>query len=202
MKARYEGPADDEKPPPTPATLPRLNRRSKSTTYFRRPSLATFHSNSTSNSGGSLRTPDRFVPRRRPALDSAIQSFRANKEPKALSAEEKLLRHKDVSPDAFNPRRRLSPPIPQANRPIARRNYSGRRSGSGGIALELSQMETLEAWWTNFSLGGSVLAFQRDPAGPDGSRQVRVHRVWFLPHPHCGALHFQQAAPDPDIAPP
>lgn len=134
----YDGPADDEKPPPTPATLPRLKPRSKDTEYFRRPSLMAFESNSSSKLGGSLHSPDRFVPRRRPALDSAIQSFRANKEPKALSTEEKLLRHKDVSPDAFNPRRRISSPIPQANRPITRRNYSGRRSGSGGMNSQLS----------------------------------------------------------------
>lgn len=136
MKDRYDGPADDEKLPIVPATLPRLNARSKNTAYFRRPSLKTFDSNSSSNSGGSLRTPDRFVPRRRPALDSAIQSFRANKDPKVLSTEEKLMRHKDVSLDAFNPRRRVSSPIPQANRPVTRRNYSGRRSGSGGMSLE------------------------------------------------------------------
>jgi hypothetical protein len=143
MSDRYDGPADDEKLPVTPATLPRLNARSKNATYFRRPSLKTFDSNSCSKSGGSLRTPDRFVPRRRPALDSAIQSFRANKDPKALSTNEKLLRHKDVSPDAFNPRRRVSSPIPQANRPPARRNYSGRRSGSGGMGVELWHVETL-----------------------------------------------------------
>jgi hypothetical protein len=140
MRDRYDGPADDEKLPIVPATLPRLNARSKNTAYFRRPSLKTFDSNSSLNSGGSLRTPDRFVPRRRPALDSAIQSFRANKDPKVLSTEEKLMRHKDVSPDAFNPRRRVSSPIPEANRPISRRNYSGRRSGSGGTYSEPENM--------------------------------------------------------------
>lgn len=134
----FDGPVDDDKPLPTPVTLPRLNPRSKNTEYFRRPSLKTFDFNSTSKSGSSLRSPDRFVPRRRPDLDSVVQSFRANKEPKALSTEEKLLRHKDVSPDAFNPRRRISSPIPQANRPISRRNYSGRRSGSGGMSLYYS----------------------------------------------------------------
>jgi meiosis-specific APC/C activator protein AMA1 len=134
----YDGPADDDKAPPAPATLPRLKPRSKDTEYFRRPSLKAFESNSSSKSGSSLQSPDRFLPRRRPALDSAIQSFRANKEPKALSTEEKLLRHKDVSPDAFNPRRRISSPMPQANRPISRRNYSGRRSGSGGLKTQFS----------------------------------------------------------------
>jgi hypothetical protein len=144
MKSRYDGPADDEKLPIVPATLPRLNARSKHTAYFRRPSLKTFDSNSSSNSGGSLRTPDRFVPRRRPALDAAIQSFRANKDPKVLSIEEKLMRHKDVSADAFNPRRRVSSPIPQANRPVPRRNYSGRRSGSGGISKVPDTTEKFE----------------------------------------------------------
>lgn len=133
MKDIYDGPADDDIPPPAPATLPRLKPRTKDAEYFRRPSLMTFDFSSNSKSGGSIRSPDRFVPRRRPALDSAVQSFRSNKEPKALSTEEKLLRHKDVSPDAFNPRRRISSPIPLANRPVSRRNYSGRRSGSGGM---------------------------------------------------------------------
>jgi hypothetical protein len=128
----YDGPADDDKPHPAPVTLPRPKTRSRNTEYFRCPSLRIFESNSSSKSGGSLQSPDRFVPRRRPALDSATQSFRSNKDTKALSTEEKLLRHKDVSPDAFNPRRRLSSPIPQANRPLSRRLYSGRRSGSGG----------------------------------------------------------------------
>ncbi len=136
MRDRYDGPADDEKLPITPATLPRLNARSKNTAYFRRPSLKIFDSNSSLNSGGSLRSPDRFVPRHRSGLNSAIQSFRANKDPKVLSAEEKLMRHKDVSPDAFNPRRRVSSPTPQANRRVARRNYSGRHSRSGGTNLE------------------------------------------------------------------
>jgi meiosis-specific APC/C activator protein AMA1 len=132
----YDGPADDDKPHPAPVTLPRPKTRSRNTEYFRRPSLRTLESNSSSKSGGSLQSPDRFVPRRRPALDSATQSFRSNKETKALSTEEKLLRHKDVSPDAFNPRRRLSSPIPQANRPVSRRLYSGRRSGSGGTKFQ------------------------------------------------------------------
>jgi len=148
----FDGPADDDTPPPAPATLPRLHPRSKITGYLRRRSLKTFESNSTSKSGGSLRSPDRFVPRRRPDLDSVIQSFRANKEPKELSTEEKLLRHKDVSPDAFNPRRRVSSPIPQANRPVSRRNYSGRRSGSGGMNLQPFEQQGLSELQVGVSL--------------------------------------------------
>jgi len=40
----------------------------------------------------------------------------------------------------------------------------------------------------NLLVGGSVLAFQRDPAAPDGSRQVSIHWALYLPHPKVGAL--------------
>ena len=127
--SRYDG-ADEERVGYRSAvTLPRLRPR---TNTFHRPSLRTVRSNLSIASTGSIRAPDRFLPAR-PSLDSAIQNFRANKDPKTLSSDEKLLRHKDASPDAFNPRRRVSSPIPRANRTVLdRRNVSGRRSGSGG----------------------------------------------------------------------
>ncbi|KAE8450863.1 hypothetical protein EG329_005776 [Mollisiaceae sp. DMI_Dod_QoI] len=124
---------------------------------FRRPSLRAIRSNLSANSAGSIRAPDRFLPIRS-SLDSAVESFRANKDPQTLSSDERLLRHKDASPDAFNARRHISSPVPRSNRPILeRRNISGRRSGSGG---------------------GSVLTFQRDPAAPNGERQVSIGTVW------------------------
>jgi hypothetical protein len=79
----------------------------------------------------SIRAPDRYLPKR-PNLDSATESFRANKDPGTLSTDEKLLRNKHASLDAFNSRRRVTSPIPQINRPSQRRNFSGNRSGSGG----------------------------------------------------------------------
>jgi len=49
--------------------------------------------------------------------------------------------------------------------------------------------------WANWLIGGSVLAFQRDPAAPDGSRQVSIHWALYLPHPKVGALRKRQALP-------
>ncbi|CZR52594.1 related to meiosis-specific APC/C activator protein AMA1 [Phialocephala subalpina] len=150
----YDGADDGRIKHTAAATLPRLRPRANT---FRRPSLRTTRSNLSTKSTGSVRSPDRFLPSR-PSLDSAIESFRANKDPHSLSSDERLLRHEDASPDAFYPRRRVSSPIPKANRPIIdRRNVSGRRSGSGG---------------------GSVLTFQRDPAAPNGERQVSIGTVW------------------------
>lgn len=131
----YDG-ADDDKVrcSAAAATLPRLQPR---TNTFRRPSLRHTRSNLSTKSAGSVRSPDRFLPSR-PPLESAIESFRANKDPRTLTSDERLLRHKDASPDAFYPRRRISSPVPKANRPIIdRRNISGRRSGSGGMVLLL-----------------------------------------------------------------
>jgi meiosis-specific APC/C activator protein AMA1 len=117
--------------------------------------LNTFDSNS--SQAGSLRCPDRFVPTRRTALDVATQLFRANKDPATLTTDEKLLRHKDASWDSFNPRRRVTSPIPRANR-LERRNVSRTRSGGGG---------------------GSVLTFRQDLPGPNGERQVSlILSVW------------------------
>ncbi|KAF4627377.1 hypothetical protein G7Y89_g10780 [Cudoniella acicularis] len=156
IRSRYDGTADEEQisRPTTPATLPRLRARSN---LFRRPSLKSLDTKTSVKPTSSLRTPDRFLPARRPALDSAIQSFRVNKDPRALTADEKLLRHKDASPDAFNPRRRVTSPMSKPSRASARRNFSGNRSGGGGA---------------------SVLTFHRDPAGPNGERQVSVGTVW------------------------
>ncbi|CZT10126.1 related to meiosis-specific APC/C activator protein AMA1 [Rhynchosporium graminicola] len=149
--SQFDGPSDSEKRALAIATLPRINPRTN--TFRRRPSLKAFTS---SGSSGSLRAPDRFLQRRQ-GLDSAVESFRASRDPRTLTTDEKLLRHKDASPDAFNPRRRATTPIPNAIRPPTRRNFSGNRSGSGG---------------------GSVLTFQRDPAAPNGERQVSVGTIW------------------------
>lgn len=148
---QYDGPSDTEKRALSISTMPRINSRINK--FRRRPSLKAFAS---SSSAGSFRSPDRFLPRR-PTLDSAVESFRTSKDPRTLTTDEKLLRHKDASPDAFNPRRRVTSPTPSAIRPVLRRTFSGNRSGSGG---------------------GSVLTFQRDPNTVSGERQVSVGTIW------------------------
>lgn len=128
VKQRYDGPADDCQIPAA-ATLPRVRTRS---VFRRRPQLTTYDSSASQKSLGSIRSPDRFLPARRSALDFATQTFRANKDPKSLTLDEKLVRNKEASFDAFNPRRSVTSPIPLANRPTARRNVSANRSGGGG----------------------------------------------------------------------
>ncbi len=131
VSSRFDGADDETTRHVSAVTLPRLRPRMNT---FRRPSLRAVRSNLSANSAGSIRAPDRFLPIR-PSLDSAVESFRANKDPQTLSSDERLLRHKDASPDAFNARRHISSPVPRSNRPILeRRNISGRRSGSGGNA--------------------------------------------------------------------
>lgn len=131
LKQRYDGPADDCQIPAA-ATLPRTKTRSA---FRRRPQLSTYDSTTSQKSTGSIRSPDRFLPTRRSALDFATQSFRANKDPKSLTLDEKLVRNKEASFDAFNPRRSITSPIPLANRPTGRRNVSANRSGGGGELL-------------------------------------------------------------------
>lgn len=84
--------------------------------------------------GGSLKSPDRFLPMRRLTLDSAIDSFRANKDPITLTSDERLVRNKYASVDSFSQRRRVSSPIPLGNKPRQARTFSGNRNG-GGKAL-------------------------------------------------------------------
>jgi len=130
-KYRLDGSSDSSKAVLATSTLPRLNRRSSSSGFPRRPSFKTFEPSENTNSGGSLRYLDRFLPHRRPALNST-QSFRTNKDPQSLSPDEKLLRHSGASPDAFSPRRKVISPPHQSNLPPARRNISANRSGGGG----------------------------------------------------------------------
>lgn len=161
LTSRYDGAGSDEGRMLAVSTLPRINHRSK--TFRRRPSLKTFESESSLRSTGSIRALDRFVPRRA-TLDSATECYQISKDPKTLSTDEKLFRNKVVSQDAFNPRRRVTSPIPRANRHIQRRNFSGNRSGSGG---------------------GSVLTFQRDPADANGERQVGIPESWSMQTAFC-----------------
>lgn len=158
FRGRYDGP--DDAPPDHPehelsaSTLP--CRRPK-TSMYSRPSLKAFHSGSSTKSTSSLRSPDRFLPRR-PILDSAVQSYRVNKDPESLSSSEKLLRNNEASPDAFNPRRRVTSPAPPPNGlPVlpVRRNFTATRGG-----------------------GASALTFQRDPVPANGERHVSVGTVW------------------------
>ncbi|TVY34258.1 putative WD repeat-containing protein [Lachnellula subtilissima] len=153
---RYDGPSDDKKRTVSAGTFPRI----KASSFFRRrPILKTFDSSSTQVFGGSLRSPDRFVCSRRVTVDSFIESFRINKDPSSLTPEERLLRNKDASPDAFNARRNVnSPSRPNRNPPsLPRRNFSPNRSGGGGA---------------------SVLTFHREPPSQNGERQVSVGTVW------------------------
>jgi meiosis-specific APC/C activator protein AMA1 len=133
IRQRFDGPSDDR--PTLQASnlqasgdqLPKSRLPTR-----RRPVLSTCDSNSSQQSG-ALRRPDRFVPTRSSSsLDLATQTFRANKDPASLTPDEKLLRNKCASWDSFNPRRRVTSPIPRALRPTERRNVSGNRSGGGG----------------------------------------------------------------------
>ena len=157
FRGRYDGP--DDAPPGRPepevgvSTPP---HRRLETSMCRRPSLKVLHSSS-SKSTSSLRFPDRFLPRRT-TLDSAAQSYRVNKDPEKLSSSEKLLRNNEASLDAFNPRRRVTSPIPPPNgSPVlpVRRNFTATRGG-----------------------GASALTFQRDPVPANGERHVSVGTVW------------------------
>ncbi|TVY15445.1 putative WD repeat-containing protein [Lachnellula arida] len=154
---RYDGASDDKKRTISAGTFPRI----KAPSFFRRrPSLRTFTSSSSQVCGGSLRSPDRFVGSRRATLDSVIESFRINKDPSSLTPEERLLRNKDASADAFNARRSVTTPSSRSNRTppsLPRRDFSGNRSGGGGA---------------------SVLTFHREPASQNGERQVSVGTVW------------------------
>lgn len=130
---RYDGASDDKKRTVSAGTFPRI----KAPSFFRRrPSLKTSTSSSSQVCGGSLRSPDRFVCSRRATLDSVIESFRINKDPSSLTPEERLLRNKDASPDAFNARRSVTTSSRSNRTPpsLPRRDFSGNRSGGGGIS--------------------------------------------------------------------
>lgn len=129
---RFDG-AFEETRPTTPATLPRVKSRLSSRGYARRPSLSTFGSAQTLPRTNSSTSPDRFVPARRPGL-STTQSYRSNRDPQSLSKDERLLRNQDATPDAFNPRRRVTSPLPPTPPPNPRRVFSATRSGGGGIS--------------------------------------------------------------------
>lgn len=131
-----------------------MRRSSYSAIFRHRPSLKTFDTDSSSKATNSLSSPDRFLPRRRSTLDSAIEGFRANKDPKNLSTDERLFRHKDASPNAFSSRQRVTSPTPITNAPASRRNMSANRSGHGGI---LCHIEELEAQLTGFRSERSYL---------------------------------------------
>ncbi|KAM3087434.1 hypothetical protein ACMFMG_001524 [Clarireedia jacksonii] len=118
-------------------------------------SLSCLESTPTKKCTSSLRSPDRFLPFLRDSQQST-QSFRSNKEPDTLSTYEKLIRNNSASLDAFQPRRRVTTPIPLAVRPDTRRNFTGNRGR-----------------------GATALAFQRSaPSSPGGERQVSVGTVW------------------------
>lgn len=128
---RFDGSAEDSKPPPVGATLSRLSRRANSSDFFSRPTVKKLQSSDSIRSSCSQRSLDRFLPRR-PTLNSAATSYHANKDPQSLSPEEKILRHSGATPDAFSPRRRATSPTPRSRNLIARRNLSANNSGGSG----------------------------------------------------------------------
>lgn len=128
-----DGSSEHPRPLPVASTLPRRSHRSRhsdSSEFCPGPSLKKFQSSDSVRSSCSLKSLDRFLPRR-PALGSAATSFRSNKDPQSLSPEEKLLRHSGASTDPFNRRRRATSPTPQAAHLTGRRNISANHSGGG-----------------------------------------------------------------------
>lgn len=121
----------DDRPLPVPSTPTRRRHHSTSSESIAGPSLKGLRSSDSVRSSCSLKSLDRFLPRR-PALNSAATNFRANKDPQSLSPEERLLRHSGASSDPFNRRRRATSPTPQSSNPTARRNTSTNRSGGAG----------------------------------------------------------------------
>jgi meiosis-specific APC/C activator protein AMA1 len=144
--------------------LPR-RRPSIATPVRGRPVLRSHESSSSSRSAGSITSPDRFLPSRRPALNASTESFRINKDVNNLTTEEKLLRHSGASHDAFNPRRRITAPVPSAINPPQRISSASRH---GGTAFTMPFIPSLTL------PGASILTFQRDPSSSAGQRQVRI----------------------------
>jgi hypothetical protein len=126
-----DGSSEHPGPLPVASTLPHRSHHSDSSELFAGPSLKKLQSSDSVRSSCSLKSLDRFLPRR-PALNSAATSFRANKDPQSLSPEEKLLRHSGASTDPFNRRRRATSPTPQPAHLTGRRNISANRSGGAG----------------------------------------------------------------------
>jgi hypothetical protein len=128
-KSHFDGSSDVN-----PVQQPIVCRPNRSSSSERpRPALKKFQSSDSVRSSGSLRSLDRFLPRR-PTSNSAGTSFRSNKDPHTLSPEEKLLRHSGASTDAFSPRRTATSPTPQSSNSVeARRNVSANRSGGTGM---------------------------------------------------------------------
>jgi hypothetical protein len=125
------------RPPPGDNQISGLNAMrnpSESTFFRRRPELKMSNVRSSTYPSGSLRSPDRFLPKHT-ALNSAVQSFRANTDPKNLSDAERLLRNeKDTADAILGTRRRVTPTtvnpsfgFPFAgNRPVLRGGYRER----------------------------------------------------------------------------
>ena len=156
LRGRYDGPCDNPKEHVDPAlaasTLP--CRHSKAAP---RACLKALLNASSSRSISSLRSPDRFLPQR-PALNSASQSYRINRDPESLSTLEKLLRNNKASPDAFSPRRNVTISVPEPS--VVPSLPNGRRFNAAGRR---------EA---------SVLTFQHDLPLGNGNRHVSIGTVW------------------------
>lgn len=96
-----------------------------------RPPLRVSKTRSSTGVSATAIFADRFLPARR-TPEASLQNFHANKDPKKLSPAERLLRHDQASPDAFNPwhRRATSPIPPITPTRSARRVVSAGRPGS------------------------------------------------------------------------
>lgn len=163
LKSRFDGSSDVG---PVASTIPHKPNRTSSSEHHPRSTLKKFQSSDSVRSSGSLRSLDRFLPRRS-TVNSASTSFRANKDPQSLSPEEKLLRHSGASIDAFSPRRRATSPSPQPSRLSARRNISANRSGGAGTGLIFKFHGPI----SDVFVGASILTFQREPSNTT-DRQV------------------------------
>ncbi|PQE17395.1 meiosis-specific apc c activator ama1 protein [Rutstroemia sp. NJR-2017a BVV2] len=120
---RLDGTCENPHPP---FSQPKKSVHQRPSLPRSRTSLSSQESTPTKKCTGSLRSPDRFLPFLRDSQQST-QTFRANKDPDTLSTYEKLIRNSSASLDAFQPRRRVTTPIPLAVRPDTRRNLTGNR---------------------------------------------------------------------------
>jgi hypothetical protein len=122
--------------PPSLKSPPQLNLGSSLSLpdpFRRRPTLRRLNTGSSSNSSGSLRAPDRFLPTRSP-LEPAFHNFQASKDSEKLSNNEKLLRCDIASLDAFRPRGSATNPT-SSTLPAAAQLFGGAQLGSRATFL-------------------------------------------------------------------
>ncbi|TQS37952.1 hypothetical protein Golomagni_01553 [Golovinomyces magnicellulatus] len=99
--------------------------------------------------------PDRFLPRRKGST-SAIESFRANKDPKLMSSDERLSRNQFSNIDAFGFKR------------VSLLSTATSVNSSPGRIVSVSRDLS----------GGSLLALQSNTSAGNGERQASIGTVW------------------------